>query len=583
MITNSKTAFEVLKVALPLGLIGDVLLRAKPWGLNALLFNIAFVAAFAVLLRRHAPQRLNASTVALMGVQIFFAAMFVWRDSSELLFADTLAIIAILSIQLLPQLGVTQRLAGAFHYVIGLLWSGLSAFLAPFALLLTDIEWSNLPNSGWRKHAIGVARGLAIATPLVLIFGGLFMAADSEYEGMIQRAFNINFDTVFTHILMFSVFTWLSAGYLRGAIISPLGATIVDVVSDEDLKIHTARFSDVKDEAGEPPVTLPADRSVVEHLNISDPPNNDSETQPEGGELTNYYKEKWSWPDIKNSVLPKAFTLGTTEVVIILGVMNLLFLSFVLYQVPYLFGGMDLVQNTPDFKLAIYARRGFGELVAVSALVLPTLLIGQWLIRPEAKRTQSFFKVLSGTQIALLFVVMASATQRLVLLTGELGYGMTTVRFYPMVFMIWLAVVFVWFGLTVLRGHRNNFAWGALWSAIIVLGATNLLNPDASITKTNIVLAEHGREFDVYYNSRLSDDALPVLVSSLGSLRTEDQQSIMYPVAQRYCEMKNETDLRSWNYSRSSAKALIESDNELVLEIGDCAAWGHRLNEEGGD
>lgn len=71
---------------------------------------------------------------------------------------------------------------------------------------------------------------------------------------------------------------------------------------------------------------------------------------------------------------------------------------------------------------------------------------------------------------------MASAVQRLVLLTGELGYGLTTVRFYPMVLMTWLAVVFVWFAFTVLRGARNFFAWGALWSAIVILGATNLLN-----------------------------------------------------------------------------------------------------------
>src|SRR2546423_1610091 len=129
--------------------------------------------------------------------------------------------------------------------------------------------------------------------------------------------------------------------------------------------------------------------------------------------------KKWTWSDISNTILPKAFTLGTTEVAVILGLMNLLFLSFVIVQVPYLFGGMELVQNTPDFKLAEYARRGFGELVAVSALVLPTLLVGQWLIRKKNPFAQKLFRVLAGVQIALLFVIMASAVQRLVLLTGN--------------------------------------------------------------------------------------------------------------------------------------------------------------------
>src|SRR5205085_10527751 len=133
---------------------------------------------------------------------------------------------------------------------------------------------------------------------------------------------------------------------------------------------------------------------------------------------------------------------------------------------------------TADFKLAEYARRGFGELVAVSALVLPTLLLGHWLIRKEEKFAQNLFRILACIQIGLLFVIMASAVQRLVLLTGNLGYGMTTDRLYPLILMTWLAIVFVWFGTTVLRGARKHFAWGALWSAFFILGATHVLNPD---------------------------------------------------------------------------------------------------------
>src|SRR6185295_19593781 len=122
----------------------------------------------------------------------------------------------------------------------------------------------------------------------------------------------------------------------------------------------------------------------------------------------------WSWANFNNSVLPPAFTLGTVEVGVILGLMNLLFLSFVIVQVPYLFGGMDLVQNTPDFKLAEYARRGFGELVTVSALVLPILLAAHWLVKKESPLTEKLFRILAGIQIVLLFVIMASAVQRLV-------------------------------------------------------------------------------------------------------------------------------------------------------------------------
>jgi hypothetical protein len=236
---------------------------------------------------------------------------------------------------------------------------------------------------------------------------------------------------------------------------------------------------------------------------------------------------------------------------------NLLFLAFVIVQVPYLFGGMDLVQNTPDFKLADYARRGFGELVAVAALVLPMLLASHWLLRKDGSKVGGIYKIFAGIQIALLFVVMASAVQRLVLLTGELGYGMTTVRFYPMVFMTWLAVVFVWFAVTVLRNKRNYFAWGALWSAVVILGATNLMNPEKFIVEHNLKLMHQGREFDAHYNAGLSDDALPTLINSFERLNSDDAVTALWQLRYRACMKSREGDWRTWNLSRQEANATL--------------------------
>ena len=459
-----------------------------------------------------------------------------------------------------------------FHYGLSFLWSSLSAFFAPAALLMNDVEWANLPKSGWRKHTAAVLRGAAIATPLVLVFGGLFVAADAAYQGMVQRAFNIDPATIFSHAALIAVFGWLSMGYLRGAIINPLGSSMADMVPASNTvttpESHEIRFSDVAAEGGEPPVRLPYDRTVVEHLSISDPPNKTAETQTEP--QPDAPNSTWTWADLSNSVLPQAFTLGTTEVAVILGAMNLLFLSFVIVQVPYLFGGMELVQNTPDFKLAEYARRGFGELVVVSALVLPTLLVGQWLIRREAARAQILFKVLAGTQIALLFVIMASAVQRLLILTGSVGYGMTTIRLYPLIFMSWLAVVFVWFGATVLRGARQHFAWGALWTAFLFIGATHALNPDAFIVRTNLELLNRGRDFDAYYNAGLSDDALPTLLEGFSVMSVDDQKSVIHRMGERYCEEVGDKDLRSWNISRMKALDAINRDQRWIAAIGTC-------------
>ena len=579
MNSRTKTGLEILQVAAGLGILGDVLLRQMPWGLNVLLFNLAFAVGLVILLRRHAPERLTGQTYGLLGALVFFASMFVWRDAIQLRIADTFAIIVILGVLFLPTLKISAKIAGVLQYAIGVIWAGINSAFAPFAILASDIQWTEMHASGWRKHAMSVVRGVLIAAPLILLFGALFMAADAVYEGWIKSVLNIDFENLFSHGVIFGIFAWLTAGYFRGAVFAGVAETQAETRPVGSVPFSSAEVSTqtesspmmkVRDDSGEHPVTLPNDASVVEHINISDPPNAEAETLPSGTVSPENKKPSWSWANIDNSFVP-GFTLGTVEVGVILGLLNLLFLSFVIVQVRYLFGGFQLVQNTPDFKLAEYARRGFGELVAVAFIVLPVLLGGHWLLKKDKPAATTLFRILAGVQIVLLFVIMASAVQRLVILTGPLGYGMTTIRLYPLIFMSWLAIVFVLFAGTVLRGARQYFAWGALWSAFFVLGSTHVLNPDKFIVETNIALMNQGREFDAWYNSQLSDDAFPPLWESFGSLNEKEQQIVARRFAERYCQKQEEQDLRSWNFSRSNATKSLFENNEFVAAFGGCS------------
>lgn len=530
---KTRTGLEILQSAVLLGILGDVLLRATPWGVNAFLFIGALVAAMTMLFLRRKQEFWNSQTIALNGALIFFAAMFVWRDSSELRTFDFLMILTILGILTLPAMKIKTQLAGLIHYGISAAWSGVNAVFSPLVLLFNDIEWKTIPQTGWTKHLIAVLRGLAIATPILLIFGGLFVAADAVFQGIVERTLNIEIDVLVSHIVLVGFFSWLTAGYLRGSLFG---------FGTDELKTEQIK-NEIK----------PQVSSVTD---ISDDQTKKTEEQPKTKEKT------WTWQNFDNSVLPRFFTLGVIEVSIVLGLINLLFLSFVIVQIPYLFGGFELVQNTPDFKLAEYARRGFGELVAVAALVLPILLLSHWLLRKDSPVNERIYRVLAGIQIVLLFVIMASAMQRLFILTGNLGYGLTTVRFYPMAFMIWLAIVFVWFAATVLRGNRQYFAWGALWSAIFVLGTLHFVNPDAYIVRTNVRLMNEGRQFDAFYNSQLSNDAVPVLLENLPTMNFEDQCTVKWRLAIHQTEAAKASDIRSWNYSRWKAKSGMNGFTE---------------------
>lgn len=529
---KTKTGLVILEAAVLMGVLGDALLRVAPWGLNVFLWISALVTAMIMLTFRRRSESLNAQTISLHIALIFFAAMFVWRDSMELKVLNTLSIVTILAILTLPVLKIKTNLAGVSHYFYAAIWSAISAILSPFVLLLNDIKWKTVPQKGWTKHLIAVLRGLAIAAPILIVFAALFMAADAVFQGIIEQTFNINPAILLSHVFLTGLFAWLVAGYLRGTFFEIYSTEIVSEIKPQPSSVTEKTENEIKIDKAD---------SV---------------------ETKQKQEKKWNWREFDNSVLPKSLTLGAIETSVVLGLMNLLFLSFIIVQIPYLFGGMDLVQNTPDFKLAEYARRGFGELVAVAALVLPILLFSHWLIRKDNPLNEKIYRVLAGIQIILLFVIMISATQRLLLYTGNLGYGLTSARLYPMAFMIWLALIFVWFAATVLRGSREQFAWGALWTAFFVVGTLHVLNPDDFIVRTNVSLMREGRSFDSIYAAELSDDAVPALVENLPAMNFEQQCTVKNKLSRRIATAQTENDFRTWNWSRSKARKALPRDGE---------------------
>ena len=542
MSKKTKTALEILQASLLLGVLGDLLLRQTPWGINAFIW-FTLVVLGIVAVNRFSSWRWESHTITLHAAVIFFAFTYVLRDSTALNVFSFLAIVAIFAAQVLAAFDLKAKAAGVIHYMFAAFWSGLSVAFGPFILLLDDINWASMPKRGFAKYAIPVGKGLAIALPIVLVFGAFFMAADAAFERLVQNTFRFDPETLISHALLTAALTWIVAGYLR--------ATALDAFF-----VTTGVETGKKKTPETPKKQVP---SVTIHISDeleNEPKNVESAPKP--------VAKKLDWRKIDNSVLPDVFTLGAIETVIILGLVNLLFLSFVIVQIPYLFGGMELVQTTPDFKLAEYARRGFGELTLVAALVLPILLITHWLLRRDSSFNEKLFRILAGIQIILLFVIMASAAQRLLLLTGNLGYGLTDDRLYSIMFIILLGMIFVWFGMTVLRGARDQFAWGALWCALFMLGTLHVLNPDDFIVRTNVRLMQEGREFDAKYNARLSDDAIPALIESLHLMRQEDRCVVINELARRKTDLDEGSDLRTWNYSRWNARTLLEAESESI-------------------
>jgi hypothetical protein len=521
---RTRRGLDVLQAALILGVVGNALLRATPWGLNVLLWVVLLVAAALALMARWRRQSLSRDGRWVILPLIFFAACFAWRDSPTLKLLDGMAILLALSLAVLRTRVLSLRLASMKEHAVAL---GLSIFDGALGLptvLLSDVEWQEVPHTRWSRYAGSAARGLLIAVPLILLFGGLLMAADAVFANLIEGAFDINAEILFSHIGLTILFAWLAGGLLRGA----LHERDVIVANTDDPKILSLEMTGVKDETSAPKARAEKGDEPFRHRQLS---------------------------------------LSIIEIGVVLGLLDLLFLAFVSIQIRYFFGGAALVQTTTGLTYAEYARRGFFELVWVAALVLPLLLIAHWLLRKENPVHERIFRVLAGAQVALLFIIMASAAGRMRLYQME--YGLTEQRLYTMVFMAWLAAVFIWFAWTVLRGARERFGTGALAAAFLITGFLHVINPDDLIVRTNMAhAAKWGRGFDATYAAGLSADAVPALAASLPAMSREGRCVVAATLLRRW-PPESYTDWRTWNIARGKAQEMVR-ENVAPLRTMTC-------------
>ncbi|MCE7963683.1 MAG: DUF4173 domain-containing protein, partial [Acidobacteria bacterium ACB1] len=135
-------------------------------------------------------------------------------------------------------------------------------------------------------------------------------------------------------------------------------------------------------------------------------------------------------------------------------------------------------------------------------------------------------------------------------------------------------------GLTVLRGARNRFAWGALWAAVVILGGTNLLNPDAFIASTNIGLMRQGRDFDVYYNASLSADAIPTILAAMPEMPVDDRCRAQLSTHIEFQRLGAVDDVWSFNFSRQGAFLALSAAEPMLHQQEECPEFMLRNEDD---
>jgi len=258
--------------------------------------------------------------------------------------------------------------------------------------------------------------------------------------------------------------------------------------------------------------------------------------------------------------------LATADTAVLMGSLAALFLVFVFLQLGYLFGGRETIEATSGLTLALYARRGFFELLAVAGLTLLLLIV----IAGSGCNTR-IFRPLAGVLAGCVLIIQASAVQRLLLYIDE--FGLTIDRLTALAVLAWIAFGILLFAATLLRGQIRAFAAGMTISGVTLLFLLALANPGALITRVNIErIAENHRTLDIQHLLDIGSDAVPALIDNLKRLPVPQRcQPVVYLYSAWYdrsaATNQDQNDWRGWTYSRARAADMISDYEDQLKEL----------------
>lgn len=249
--------------------------------------------------------------------------------------------------------------------------------------------------------------------------------------------------------------------------------------------------------------------------------------------------------------------LGTSETLVVLVALDLVFAAFVAIQAAYLFPLADPLTET-GMSYADYARRGFFELITVAALSGMVVMALDHFVE---ERTRGY-RVATVALAAMTGFVLVSAVWRLSLY--QQAYGWTELRFYALAAIGWLAIGVAATILALLVRRVSALPKVMLASGFAIALLCNLIGPQTFVTQQNLQRAIDPSQIpvggyaglDIDYLDWLGADTIPTMLASLDRLPADDQIAVRQLPGNAAASMREQAvqdGWPSWNLAREQA------------------------------
>jgi hypothetical protein len=497
--TRSRTAAIAVLTSLGLGVVATYLTFDQQPGIGYSLTIAAFVALLFATSWALDRKPLPINVWLVLPI-LFFSIMVALRTNATITAINVLAGLAALGLLVVTWDRYPLARLTFFGYGIAAAVAALNAALRAISVIAD--AGATLAPQQIRRYTRPMVSGTLIAAPFLLLFTLLFASADVIYASAISEMWR-GFDLA--TLTRQTSFALGCACLSTGAIDLALG--------------HRMRTMTARAEQSAWVVTDPAARPTRR------------------------------WP------------LGIAETGVALGLVLVLFLSFVLFQLRYLFLPQERLGYTFDtMTYSEYAREGFFQLLVVATVAIVLMVSLEFLTRREKLLHHWIFNGLTVALVASTLIIVASSFRRLQLYGFE--HSFTHLRLFSHTFTVWLGVVLLLLAIAVLLGRARILALGTFISLLVYAAGLNLLNVDAFIASANIDHATvYGKQLDRRNFVPLGEDAVPVIVDRLNELDPINRRAIEQLLHYQLQRTRTATAHAGWqsaNLAREQALAALQ-------------------------
>lgn len=233
--------------------------------------------------------------------------------------------------------------------------------------------------------------------------------------------------------------------------------------------------------------------------------------------------------------------------------LDLVVLAFVGTWLVAVVRGDDYVKAATGLSYAQYARQGFGQLVAATALTLVVVAVAARRAPLATRADRLRARVALGALCVGTLGVVASALARMSLYVGT--YGLSRLRLLSTWGEVAMGVIVV---LVIVAGVRWRGAWlprAAVHVVAVAMLSLALVNPDALVVRYNAAASDLPDGLDILYTSQLSADAVPA-IDALDEPERSAILSRLGPVG--------DDGFAGWNLGRARAADLLAARADMT-------------------